>query len=355
MSSQNATIRSKFRGSLLGLTIGDALAFPFRGRSRTFLSTKTITVDKGFAKHDSGYYPPGQFSDDSQTALKAAEAIIESREIRGQILAEHLIPLWRDQLVIDGTEASGDSMEKLLTGKVSIANSAQPMGRIEADALARAVPVGLWCHSNPDEIPESASIGCSITHSDPCIQAVSAGMAAAISYNLNSKEIILGVFLDQLSTAIGKFHGETAEWIQDFPRILSITELRVFEQFREYCCKFETNHEPNPADEIFHSEVSRESINTEHGFNDGVPDNGLFVFLEAIYYFLKSPFNFKYAMKAGLGTGGEVTTLCALVGALGGALLGEDGLPDLLGETVLERQKTLSIADALYEAWSEKD
>ena len=60
-------------------------------------------------------------------------------------------------------------------------------------------------------------------------------------------------------------------------------------------------------------------------------------------------------MKAALGTGGEVTTLCALVGAFSGALLGEVGIPDLLGETVLERQETLSAADALYQAWSEKD
>jgi hypothetical protein len=40
----------------------------------------------GFSKHSSGFYPLGQYSDDTQEACAVAEAIIESGGVDGQIV-----------------------------------------------------------------------------------------------------------------------------------------------------------------------------------------------------------------------------------------------------------------------------
>ncbi len=323
-------IHASFRGALLGLTIGDAVAFPVRGRSRDYARTRAARLEEGFEQHESGFYPRGQYTDDSQTALCVARAIIENGAVDPQTIAEHLAPLWRDQLIIDRPAESTEAMECFITGRATVRDCGRPVGALRGDALARVVPIGLWCHADP-ELASLAAASTAITHRDPRALAAAAGTSAAVAYVVTAQEIVLGAFLDRVARAAGKYHGDTSEMVRDFPRMLSITEYRVFEELNDY--------------------VQRQAGEFADSFNDGVPDNALFLFMLAIYYFLKSPFDLVRAWRSALGVGGEVTTLCALVGALVGGFLGEDAAPSELADTVHESRETLMAADDLFREW----
>lgn len=335
--NEHRKLRSRFRGAILGLAMGDALGFPYRGRSRPFVSAVPSVRNLaagGFARHESGHFPAGQYSDDTQTALAVVASIAEAGQVDGQIVAEHLIPLWRDHQVIDRTAASTEAMEKLLKGKADFESCGHLAGRVEADALPRAVPVGLFGHDRPESLPELVAPVISITHRDPLVAAAAAALAAAVAGLVVSTEIILGRLLDQMSQAAGRFHGDTAERILDFPRILSLTEYRALEQFD--LAAFKSGRDPMAT------------------YNAGIPDHGLFVFLAAVYYFLRSPYDFEKTLAASLRAGGEVSTLCALTGSLSGAFLGEEALPMDLVEKMQQRQWLQSQSDALLEVWEKK-
>ena len=327
--------QARFRGALLGMVVGDALAFPVYGRSREFAQTQMETVTSGLVREESEFHPLGQNSDDAQTALRVGSAILESGCVDGQTIAEHLAPLWRDHIVVGSPPGTARVMEDFIVGRTTVENCGQPVGRINGDALPRAIPVGLWCLDTPEAVSSASRVCTSVTHQDARVQASAAGIAAAVAYNASVDEVVLGVLLDRVAVAAGRFHGETSDWIRDFPRLLSITERRVFDEFSEF--------------------AARQSGREPAAFTAGVPDDALFLFLLSLYYFLKAPFDLTKALGSALGVGGEVTTLCAIVGGLGGAFLGEGALSKRLLEDVGAATQATEIADELAAATASRD
>ena len=322
--------QARFRGALLGMAVGDALGFPVHGRSREFARTQVETVTEGLVRHESGFHPLGQISDDAQTALSVGAAIVECGRVDARVVAEHLAPLWRDHIVVGSPPGTTRAMEDFIVGRTSVDNCGQPVGCITGDALPRAIPIGLWCVETPEAVSATARRCTAITHRDARVQAGAAGIAAAVAYVAGVEEVVLGVFIDRVAAAVGGFHGESADRIRDFPRLLSITEYRVFDEFSEY--------------------AARQSEGEPVAFGAGVPDDGLFQLLLSLYYFLKAPFDLAKALRSALSVGGEVTTLCALVGGLAGAFLGESALPNRLIEEVGASSQAVEIADGLAAA-----
>jgi ADP-ribosylglycohydrolase len=303
------------------------MGFPLRGRSRVYAGTKVADCLARFERHASGFFPPGQSSDDGQGALAVAAAIVEAGGFDRRAIAEHLIPLWRDRRIVEAPAPTSEAMERLIRGKVAFEDSGLPVGSLGGDALARAVPVGLAFHARPESLAEAAGSACAITHRDPRVQAAAAGVAAAVAFNASARELILRDFLDRVAAAAGRFHAGTADWVADYPRLLSITEHRVFEWISRF--------------------AAQESGEAPRRFEQGVGDNGLSLFLEALYYFLKSPFDLGKALKSGLAAGGEVSSLCALIGAFGGSFLGEDAVPEALLGAVQGRDEARALADRM--------
>ncbi|MBI4582859.1 MAG: ADP-ribosylglycohydrolase family protein, partial [Planctomycetes bacterium] len=98
-----------------------------------------------------------------------------------------------------------------MKGKADFESCGHLAGRLEAYALPRAVPVGLFGPDQPESLPELVAPVSSITHRDPLVAAAAAALAAAVAGLVVSTEIILGRLLDQMSQAAGRFHGDTAE------------------------------------------------------------------------------------------------------------------------------------------------
>jgi len=334
MSSHDRKIRSRFRGALLGCAVGDALGFPYQDYSRSFMRSLLGPVTAGFSRHHSGFYPIGQYTDDTQMAQAVAEAIIEVGGIEGQAIGEHLIPLWRDQLVVDRSAATTEAIDKLVRGEVTWQNSGLPMGRIESGSLPFVLPVALWDHQRPESLPADVEAAVMIAHRDPRAIAAGSALAAALAHNVVSNDLILGSFLDGVAQAAGRFYGELAELVLDFPRFLSQTEYRAMEGFASFAAGALGDR---PSE-----------------FDEGVTENALHTALAVLYYFLKCPFDYEKAVESSLRAGGDVDTVSALLGALSGGLLGADSIPAALTSTVLDGAVILERADRLFDRWKER-
>src|SRR5262245_18140320 len=234
MSSHDRKIRSRFRGALLGSAVGDALGFPYQDYSRSFMRSLLGPVTGGFSRHHSGFYPIGQYTDDTQMAQAVAEAIIESGRIDGQAIAEHLIPLWRDQLVVDRSAACTEAIEKLVRGEVGWQHSGLPLGRVESGSLPFVLAVALWDHARPESLPADVETVVGIAHRDSRTIAAASALAAELAHNVMANDLILGRFLDQVAQAAGRFYGELAEMVLDFPRFLSQSEYRALAGFASF-------------------------------------------------------------------------------------------------------------------------
>lgn len=337
MTSKQSTIelQSVFQGALLGLAVGDALAFPYKKRKRSFLKSVTRLSEKGFSRHEKGFFPNGQFTDDTQTAIATVLATTESGEVDPQVVVEHLIPLWRDQQIVDSSAVAGEVLDALAHGRAGPDSSGLPAGHLEGFGLATAVPVGLWFCDDAGTLVSQGGAVASITHQDQRVCAAAVGMSAAVSYAVEASDILLGALLDRVADASSQFDGELARCVLDFPRILSMTEYRALQELEKY--------------------VSKQTGEALNAFDGGVPDNALFLFLAALYYFLRSPFNFERVLTSSLHAGGEVTTLCALSGALSGAFLGVSVIPEIFREGVLDGERLIETIDDFHAAWSAKE
>ena len=319
MSDRSKTSGSRevrFEGALLGAALGDALGFPRKGRSRIFLQAIEAPVEAGFHRDSSGFHPPGQVSDDFQGLRATVQSILEGGRIDSSLLAEFLVPLWRDGKIVDSSASSAEAVEALARGRASVDQSGQPAGCFEADPVARAVAVGLWAAEDAGALIEGTRAVIEPTHRDPVVVASAGAVAAAVGHLIGEDEIYLGTFIDRLEAVVRPLHEGLAEMIVDMPRLLSMTEYRAFERLE--------------------AALSGLGLPRAESFWFSLPNLAPFQVLAALFIFLRTPFKVGVALEGAFQTGGEIPTTCALGGALSGALRGRGQLPSKLLEALPE-------------------
>lgn len=313
-------LRQRFLGTILGGAIGDALGFPFEGSSRAFMSALPGSLVERFASHRSGFFPPGQYTDDTQMTLATIDAILAAGCVDGQILSECFMELWRDHLIVGPGEASTEAIQRLLRGEAGWEDSGAEPGRAGNGCAMRAAPIGLWNYDDPEGLVEDSRTAGVITHKDPRATAGMAAVAAAVAYNVTASEVILGDFIDRVADAAGWFHPEFAELITDIPRYLSLSERDALPAMGML------GFDEPPAFEL-----------------DGITPYVVPTVLSSFYCFLKTPFDYGRTVERCLRAGGDVDTTASIAGSLSGALNGPDELPrdllrDLLDRGEIERK-----------------
>lgn len=308
--------RSRTSAVFLGVAMADALSFPLEDYSRRFLHVVARSLTADYVPHPSGRHALGQFTDDTQMLLAVARAITESRAVQPRTVAEFLIPLFRDLLVVAPDPSTSEAMQALVRGTAECERSGLPEGRAEAGALASVVPIGLWEAARPSRLPEAAASVLRITHNDPRVLGAGAGIAAAIGFHARDEEWILGDFLDCIALAAGVYCPGLAAAVEDFPRLLS-QSLGTAWEIAESTLP-DPNYPPRP---------------------DGLSEYVVPSFLLSIYYFLKSPNDFEAAIGRALRLGGRMTTVVCLTAALSASRLGRDGLPAQLVHSLLSRDE----------------
>lgn len=325
-------VADKFLGSVLGGAIGDAIAFPYLYYSRAFLSSMSAPLTEEFAEQHSGRYPTGQYSDDTQVVLALLEAIVEAAgnatDLDVPIALRHLLPLWRDQVLVERDASCAEAMQRILGSGDPTRPHPLESGRAEASPVGRAVAVALWYHARPDAMHEQLEAMVRLTHTDRRTLACAAAVAGAIEYNLTTSDLILGDFLDAVAGGAERFDARVAEAILDFPRSLSMTEYRCQRHFEEV---YEDQRYP-------------------------ASDEGLSVYtvptvLFALHAFLKSPHDYEATVDRCVRLGGQMDTATFLAGAISGAHLGYEALPEGLRDGLHGSTELRQTTGRVHELW----
>jgi ADP-ribosylglycohydrolase len=332
MRPDHERLSSRFRGAVLGAAIGDALAFPYQHHSRRFLRSLASSLTEEYTSHHSRFHPRGQHGYPTQILLATTEAIVAERTPNPEVVVDRLIPLWRENLLVEREESTTEAMTPVVRGLVDWRDGALGIGRAEAAPLVRVVPVALWDHKDVESLAANAGALTRITHSDLRVAACGAAAAAAIGGNLLVDELKLGEFLDRVAAAASRFEPAIAEALLDFPRILSQSEYRATRLLAALC-----PDSRYPASE------------------DGLTEYCVPVLFTAIYQFLRSPYAYERVVESCVRLGGRTDVAAFLAGSMCGALVGLEDLPERLVGTLAHAERIHATTTDLIEAWVTRD
>jgi len=325
MSLPLAEVQDRFRAAVLGLAVGDALGFPLRGVPPAALA-RMDGLAEDFAPRPRGRFAKGQFSDDTQLMLAAAESAVLEKKVEGRSVAAHLAWLWREGVLLQPPSALAEAAERLCRG-VPWMSAGAPLGVKDPSSLSRAVVAGLWNAEQPHRISHDANLLTVVTHKDPVCTAAVAALARGVALGLSDEAMTPPAFCEVLAQSAAEHDVGLAQEIRHLPRLLSWEVHKALDQIRRVGVPLSLLQE-----------------------TDGLPPHVVPVLLVAIFSAIKVPHDFRQALSLVLRCGGEVDAAAAACGALLGVHLGQDAIPVRLRRQVLYAEHLQQTADRLFRA-----
>jgi len=300
-------LRLKFLGCLVGAAIGDGLGAWREGR--------------GMAKKEdieslAGTLGELIYTDDTHMTIGVAESLVESKGFDGEHMAHTFIrnhgnEPWRGYgpgpprifRMIKSGEPWDSAADKLYQG-----------GSFGNGSAMRVAPVGLLYSNNPEELREIAYTSSSITHSHELGKEGAAIQAYAVALALNAppeEEIDKEDFLLKLHDfARNQLYKE---------KVAEIREL-LGEQDRGKVVAVLGNGIEAPR---------------------SVPT--------AIYSFLRQPKSYKDPVIYAISLGGDTDTIASMAGAISGAYLGVEAIPQEWRAKLEGRDHIEALAEKLWQ------
>jgi poly(ADP-ribose) glycohydrolase ARH3 len=278
-------IQSKFIGGMVGSALGDAIGeLAFRYPQEELLRTNLVRLSEV------------RYTDDTAMALGLAESIINKRYIDEHDLGKTFSDNFEREPWRGYASGPPTVFAQVKHGDITYAEAAQSLfggqGSLGNGAAMRIVPVGLFFHKSED-IYEQACASARVTHAHPV------GMDGAA---VQAFAVARAVKLDPDAA----FPVETlAQTLIDFSRTTQIQEkMRLVEQLIGEC-------------------VMPDSAAKRIGRTVAVHESMPF----AVYSFLRNPQSFEDCIHCAIMNGGDRDTLGAMAGAISGAYLGVEAIP----------------------------
>lgn len=294
--------RSRFRGSLVGLAVGDALGAPFEGLPRGAFGPVEDMVGGG--RHG---LRVGTWTDDTSMALCLADSLVSRRGFD-----------LRDQLE--------RYLRWLEDGYLSSAEYAFGMGRTTSRALARYEMTGDPLSSGLTD-PDSAGNG-SLMRLAPVPLFFAADRAEAIRLSGESSR---ATHATRVAVDACRYFGAL---------VAGAASGLAKEQLL--------------ADDYFEGELAPEVEAVARGSfrrKDLPAASGYVVHtLEAALWALESSSSFAEGALLAINLGGDTDTTAAVFGQLAGALEGEDAIPEEWRAKLVRRTLVERMADSLFSA-----
>jgi ADP-ribosylglycohydrolase len=319
-----AVLQDRFRASVLGFAIGDALGFPLRGLPAPALMRQQPMGDD-FAARPRGGFPRGQFSDDTQMMMAVADAVVREKRIDGRTAAQHLSWLWQEGTVLQPPPSATQAANALLAGTPWMSAGA-PMGVTDPSSLSRGVVLALSSETMPTRLAHDAQVLTVMTHKDPLCAAGVSAFARAVQLGLSGEAMSAEDFCAHVSQAAAPHSRELADELFYLPRALEWEADRALLALRR------VGVPPSQYD-----------------FELGVPAHVTPVLITGLYCFLRAPTDFRAAMQLVLKAGGEVDVASGICAAVAGAHLGTEAIPARLRKNVMYAESLTEVADRLFD------
>ncbi len=346
----------RYRGSLLGLAIGDALGSPLEGmkagRVKDVYGTVSgyVNAEAAWAGKPYRYLPPGVYTDAAQQALCLSDSLIRCYGFNADDFGRTLMQLWQvDPALRFGVfrspgPALKKAMEKLVVG-VPLSKIGEPSAGL--GAAVAAAPVGLYFSDDPEALLKAAIEQTLLTHKDPRAMALSAAIAFCVfsyasgnwdSLKTSGRVESLIEFVLQAEKAIEQeYIRELPPMVYDFFGFL----FRSVEPFRHW-------------QGMEHELVFRQIVNLanlafpSHKIQSPSQDFALAAGVTALFLALVSP-DFETGMVEAISLGRDADSLGAMLGAMLGARFGEAEIPKAWKAGLKNHDQVAARAEALYQ------
>ncbi len=316
--SAGLATRERFRGSIVGQALGDALGFVVEGQPRTFCRRyveERLGRDRrgGFGR---GAFPLGQYSDDTQLARE----LMQSYAARGRFdpgdYAGRIAAIFSEGRIVGRGSATEQAARRLAAG-VPWDEAGTPPPSAGNGSAMRAGPVGLLFYDDPEGLVRAAHDQGFITHRDARCSAGAIAVAGAVALALTGS-------------------GEPAEPL-DFLGRLSEMVVRKDAAFAEAVFRLSGRVSLPPEEAAVH--ISRAGLEKriDEGWGGEITPFVVPSVLWSLYSFLTSPDDYMQTIRTAIAVGGDVDTTAAMAGAISGARLGLEAMPEKLVGRLTDR------------------
>ena len=306
------TLLDRFKGSLIGLTVGDALGGKFEGQTAAHIHARVPSLDALMQ------YPAKSlwYTDDTQMMIGVAETLITYQSMEEEALCKAFVQNYVPSRGYgQGARAVLEAMEEGRDYHFT-ANNIFPGGSYGNGAAMRVAPIGLFFRDHPEELISQARLSALPTHTHPLGIEGAIILAGAVGYVSSIDSIDKNTFLDHLFT---------------------VSSSSVFQEKIELTRRISR---PEAIIQLGNGIAAQESVIT------------------AIACFLQSPDSFEETIGHAIFLGGDTDTLAAMAGAISGAYLGIDAIPkDLIAkleDSPKGKAYIFDLAHKLFDLYADK-
>ncbi len=305
----NEEVRDRFRGSLLGLAIGDALGMPVEGAR-----VSTITAHLGrvtdFLDAPWRNLRAGQWTDDTKMMLCHARSIVETGGVDPDDISFKFMEWFKSGDWRGMGNSTYSSLKRLLQG-VPPGESGET-GEMAAGngTVMRIAPVALIDCRDLEKLHRDAEVASIITHNNQEAvagsRAVCYAIALAVRGALNTTSLI-----DEIIEYIGP-------------------------------CKVAENLQ------IAKSLLRQDISTTEALLRLGTSGYVVETVASALFCFLRTPEDFEETLISAVGGGYDTDTTAAVAGSISGAYNGLSIIPQRWARNVEAADEIIELADSIY-------
>jgi len=308
------SIRDRARGVMVGLAVGDALGAPVE-----FMTYAAIVERYGLPGITE--LRSGKVTDDTQMSMCTAGGIIDWDEFGRDDVIECIsmrYKHWEESDEWYGRAPGGTCMAAISSGRTVPESKG-------CGGVMRVAPVGI-AHLYGKAAVVAAQVG-HITHGHPTSDASCAYLGALIDHLVGGVDSIWDAF----SIAIGVL----ADDYPDPDTFDAVTQAALFAKV--------PNH--NPLLDI--AEIGNVGTEAPHAHGKGwVAEEALGI---GLYASLLHSEDFESAIITAANISGDSDSTASIAGAISGAYLGMDGIPERFVERVEYRDELISLADELVD------
>ncbi|MBL8112114.1 MAG: ADP-ribosylglycohydrolase family protein [Acidobacteria bacterium] len=313
-------LQDRFRGSLLGLAIGDALGYPteFVG---SLSAIRARWGEHGVTGFESGgRHPAGTFTDDTQMSIAVARALVRAghRDLDTlmDVLAQEFVAWSRhpsNNRAPGGTCMSG--CRSLAAGAAW--RDAGVKGSKGCGAAMRAAPIGLYYHDDTEALVRVAAAQSVLTHSHPTGIASSVAAAAPVAWVARGNGF--DGILDFTRDCVAMLSDETLRDLGATPQL--IEEAGIGEMLRalDRTAQSLGVEAANVCDLLGEAWIGEEAVST------------------ALWCVARAGDDFRQSVLRGANSSGDSDSIACIAGSIAGALHGVAAIPE---EWVRDVEKT---------------
>jgi len=299
--------KSKFLGCLVGAAIGDGLGARREGGGMS----RSADVDSLAERLEQLIY-----TDDTHMTIGIAESLIESKGFNG----EHMARTFTKNYEAEPWRGYGPGPPRIFwmiqRGEAwySASNKLYQGGSLGNGSAMRVAPVGLLYSNNPEKLREIAHKSSSITHAHVLGKEGAALQACAVALALNTPPD------------------------EDIDKENFLLKLQNFIQNQLYKEKMAQIRE-------LLGEQDKAKVVTVLGNGIEAPRS----VPTAIYCFLRQPKSYKDTVTYAISLGGDTDTIAAMAGAISGAHLGIEAIPEEWKAKLENRDYIEALAEKLWQ------